>query len=558
VDVSLVRSAEGQATVRFGVQDSGPGIPKDRMGSLFRLFSQADSSSTRKFGGTGLGLAIAKRLCEMMGGEIGVETELGKGSTFWFTACFAAIRGGESPCAGPQALADGRTLNILAVDDNAVNRDILCVQVGSWGFAVQTAGSGEEALHMLYAASGAGRPFDLVILDNHMPGMSGLDVARTIKASAKLKSAALILLTSMSDQPSGWAKKSEFVAMLTKPVRQSELLNAVLSVFPSAAVTPLTVGADAAQAPVISPSGNRLRSAGLKILLAEDNEINQEVAREILRTAGAGCDIAANGKLALEALQRERYDAVLMDCQMPEMDGFTAAREIRKLEAQGQVLARNGKRLPIIALTANAIKGDRELCLDAGMDEYVSKPVSPDQLIAAIHSVLSEEPPSPRGQAAQDSAAPSPAAAPSGVPSPAGSAGADPGAPVNMAEVLSRCAGNQGFVDQLLVKFVDKVRKDLRELEEHVASANAQKVAFVAHGLKGAAANLSAEGLRQAASDLEQAGKAADFSRVETCLAAVRGEVRRCVAYLVKAPPRADDKSEETRVTTGSDREVTT
>ena len=570
VDVSLDQRTGDQAQVRCHVRDTGSGIPPERLDRLFRLFSQVDSSSTRKHGGTGLGLAIAKRLAEMMGGEIGVQTEPGKGSTFWFTACFPVLaRSADSPTE-PGALPEGRSLRVLAVDDNVINRDILSAQVRSWGFSVQTAASGEEALDALYASSNAGGPFDLVILDNHMPGMTGLDLGRAIKTSTKLKAASLILLTSLSDQPASLVKRSDFVAMLTKPVRQSQLLDAVLLAFPSAAVSswmsrPGGVGGPSGpEAGPAGPEAVRIRNAGARILLAEDNEINQEVAREVLATAGARCDIVENGRLALEAVQKQRYDVVLMDCQMPEMDGFTATKEIRRLEAQGTVLAGHGKRLPIVALTANAIKGDRELCLAAGMDEYLSKPIEPGQLLALLNSILPEAaapaapPPTPADSApgaAQVPAGSAPHGRPAGAPSnPAPSGPADPGAPVDLGDVLRRCMGKQAFVDRILRKFLDKAGADLAALEEHVRSANAQKIAFVAHGLKGAAANLSAGALRQAASDMEQAGKAGDFSRIEPCLEAVRREVRRCGEYLLKAPAGADDRQD--RVTRGAGQEA--
>jgi Amt family ammonium transporter len=555
VEVLLEQCADDRATVRCLVRDTGNGIAPDRMDRLFKLFSQVDSSSTRRFGGTGLGLAIAKHLAEMMGGEIGVQTELGNGSTFWFTACFATLAQGPSAAPQLQAAPQGRTLRVLAVDDNAVNRDILSAQVSSWGFTVQTASSGEEALDALYASTNASRPFDVVILDNNMPGMSGLDVARTIKASTKLKSAALILLTSMSDEPAILAKKSEFIAMLTKPVRQSYLLDAILSAFPSAATVPspfMPAGPSAA-APA-DEGARRIRNTEARILLAEDNEINQEVAREILRTAGVNCDVVGNGKLAVEAVQKRQYDVVLMDCQMPEMDGFAATKEIRGIEAQGTRLTPGRARLPIIALTANAIKGDRELCLAAGMDDYLSKPIDPGQLLTLLNSILPGKPtpaaaPPPQQAAHQTIeevlAAPqaSPAAqTPAWVP--------QPGAAIDFTAVIQRCMGKRDFAERILGKFKDKAATDLQALEQHVRAVDAQKVAFVAHGLKGAAANLSAEMLRQAASEMEQAGKAADFSRIEPCLEAVRREVGRCLEFSLKSPPAADDNQD--RVSVGS------
>jgi signal transduction histidine kinase/ActR/RegA family two-component response regulator len=234
--VSVVQGNGKDVKLRFEVRDTGVGIPPERIHKLFKLFSQVDSSSTRRYGGTGLGLAIVKRLAEMMGGEVGVQSLPGQGSTFWFTACFAQLAKTDQPALEASALPNGRRLRVLAVDDNATNLDILHSQLTHWNFEVQTAANGQAGLEMLYHSATAGRPFDLAILDMNMPEMNGLEVARTVKSSSKLKTTALILLTSMSDQPGDPnMKKGEFAACLTKPVRQSELLDAIVSAVPMAA-----------------------------------------------------------------------------------------------------------------------------------------------------------------------------------------------------------------------------------------------------------------------------------------------------------------------------------
>jgi Amt family ammonium transporter len=551
VSVSLDECAGDDVKVRFAVQDTGAGIPPERMNRLFKLFSQVDSSSTRKHGGTGLGLAIVKRLAEMMGGEVGVESQPGQGSTFWFTARFIRLATPSEPVVETPALSNGKTLRVLAVDDNATNLDILSTQLSNWNFEVQTASDGQKGLEMLYHAATAGQPFDLAVLDMNMPEMNGLEVARTVKSSSKLKGTTLILLTSMSDLPGNPnMKKGEFAACLTKPVRQSQLLDAIVSAFPLAAVSAGKNGRGEPSAPVTKDGPLKILNQDAKILLAEDNEINQEVAREILSTAGCKIDIAQNGQLALEAVRKEHYDVVLMDCQMPEMDGFTATKQIRELEKQGEVFARRGTRLPIIALTANAIKGDRELCLDAGMDDYLSKPIEPKQLVQLINSFLS---PAASGQAApvpppemKEPPAPLPRTpeAPANVPPEAPEASqenqaadwADPKAPFDIPALLQRCMGKEEFAHRILEKFKIKAAQDLQDLESHVRNTDAQKIAFTAHGLKGTAANLCAEGLRQAAFELEQIGKAADFLRVEDSLERVRREIALCVDFLAKSP----------------------
>jgi Amt family ammonium transporter len=552
VSVSLDECAGDDVKVRFTVRDTGAGIPPERMNKLFKLFSQVDSSSTRKHGGTGLGLAIVKRLAEMMGGEVGVESQLGQGSTFWFTARFVRLATPNEPVVETPTLPNGKTLRVLAVDDNATNLDILSAQLSNWNFEVQTASDGQAGLEKLYHYATAGQPFDLAILDMNMPEMNGLEVARTVKSSSKLKATTLILLTSMSDLPGNPnMKKAEFAACLTKPVRQSQLLDAIVSAFPQAAVSAGKSGPSEPAAPATNDGPLRILNQDAKILLAEDNEINQEVAREILSIAGCKIDIAENGRLALEAVQKHHYDIVLMDCQMPEMDGFTATKQIRELEKQGGVFARRGTRLPIIALTANAIKGDRELCLDAGMDDYLSKPIEPKQLVELINSFLSAATsgqaapvPSPRVEGSP-APLPKPQEAPASVPQEAPEAlqesksttgSEDSKAAIDMPALLQRCMGKEEFVQRILEKFKVKAVKDLEELEGHVRNTDAQKIAFVAHGLKGTAANLCAEGLRQAAFELEQIGKAADFSRVEDSLDRVRREIGLCVEFLAKSP----------------------
>jgi CheY-like chemotaxis protein/HPt (histidine-containing phosphotransfer) domain-containing protein len=356
----------------------------------------------------------------------------------------------------------------------------------------------------------------------------------------------------MSDLPGNPnMKKAEFAACLTKPVRQSQLLDAIVSAFPQAAVSAGKSGPSEPSAPATNGGPLKILNQDAKILLAEDNEINQEVAREILSIAGCKIDIAENGRLALEAVRKQHYDIVLMDCQMPEMDGFTATKQIRELEKQGGVFARRGTRLPIIALTANAIKGDRELCLETGMDDYLSKPIEPKQLVELINSFLSaatsgqaapvpsprvEESPAP-GPRPQEAPASVPQEAPEALQESKSTTGSeDSKAPFDIPALLQRCMGKEEFVQRILEKFKVKAVKDLEELEGHVRNTDAQKIAFVSHGLKGTAANLCAEGLRQAALELEQIGKAADFSRVEDSLERVRREIGLCVDFLAKSP----------------------
>jgi PAS domain S-box-containing protein len=544
VDVSVEAGAGDFAKVRCAVRDTGPGISPQGINHLFKLFSQVDSGGAASHGGTGLGLAITKRLAEMMGGEVGVQSELGRGSTFWFTAFFTRSAGQTEPSAQRTVIPSGQTLRVLAVDDNPVNRDILNTQLASWGFDVEVASGGPKALDLLYSASSAGRPFKLAILDMNMPEMSGVDIARSVKDSSRLKSTALILLSSMSDLGSLGAAKGWFATVLTKPVRQSQLFDAIVSVFPDVAASKNRPAASAEQASdSASQEIPKVLNRAARILLAEDNEINQEVAKEILSVAGVGCEIVENGLRALEALRKQPFDLVLMDCQMPEMDGITATRNIRKLESEGLCLARNGKRLPIVALTANAIKGDREICIAAGMDDHLSKPIDPRQLVALLNSMLPAQSPPPSTGPSLDPAASQPAgdtetppASASAEPhSLAAASQADPVAPMDPAALDKRCFGNQTLVNRLLAKFRDSALADIQALETEVYAANAQKIAFLAHRMKGYAATIAAEPLREAASKLDQLAKAGDFTRIEASFQAVRREALRCVDFLSKA-----------------------
>jgi PAS domain S-box-containing protein len=348
----------GGMTVRFEVSDTGAGIPKASQRRLFDPFTQADSSTTREFGGTGLGLAISHRLVEAMGGTIGVDSEVGSGSTFWFTLPLRpALDDSAAPKRSTGRLAGRRA---LIVDDNATNRLILTEQLGGWGISTVAVESGEEALRVLRDAVAVGEPFDLAVLDFCMPKMDGLELGRRISTDAALAATGLVLLTSAADVTSEQVRAAGITESLDKPVRLSQLHAALQNV--QGPVTP-------------SPDASATREVGASvtrghILVVEDNPTNQLVAVGILNSLGFTAEVAANGLEALQALDRRRFAAVLMDCQMPVMDGYTATSQVRQDEPDGQ-------HTPIIAMTAGAVQGDRELCLEAGMDDYISKPVSP-------------------------------------------------------------------------------------------------------------------------------------------------------------------------------------
>ncbi len=484
-----VLEREGEfVRMRFEVADTGIGIPKDRLDRLFKSFSQVDSSTTRRFGGTGLGLAISKRLVEMMGGRIEVESEPGKGSTFRFTVRMRVTS--AAPCVPARLLDDFRHLRLLVADDNPTNREVLREQLSAWKLAGDFVADGAAALQSLHAAADEGRPYQLALLDMKMPEMNGLDVARVIKADPRIAGTAVILLTSVDDEPEAASLAAAGVsARLIKPVRQSRLFEAIVDALawekPAHELGHSQGLAPGAQNP---PSSTR----GARILLAEDHEVNQEVAREILTCEGYQCDTVCNGRLALEALRRTAYDIVLMDCQMPEMDGLEATRLIRQDEAAGRRTASGLARIPIIALTANAFRGDREACLEAGMDAHVSKPVSRTELIRTLEAFLLHQAPPAAAPEAPASVAPVPAAS---------SELFDP------AALLERCMGNGDLAGKLLGRFVEQTPSDLRPLEAALTAADGPAFAVAAHKIKGVAATLGAEPLRQTAAALEQLGR---------------------------------------------------
>jgi signal transduction histidine kinase/DNA-binding response OmpR family regulator len=381
VSVTLAHVADDTATVRFEVQDTGIGVSPEAQSHLFRSFSQADGSTTRKYGGTGLGLAICKQLTELMGGQIGVMSQSGKGSTFWFTVPLGTRQPGTP---SPIISQDLRGLHLCVVDDHPTNRRILELYAKNWGVRCLLAENGSEALAQLRAMVIRNDACDLAIIDMHMPGMDGLALARAIKADPALAPTRLVLLTSHGQRGDATAAHTAgYAAYLTKPVHEAQLYDCLTTVVqpPTEAPTQAARITDSAPSPDLVTRHSLAEAkarVSTRILVAEDNLINQKVAARMLEKLGYRVDLVANGLEVLNALTDIRYAAVLMDCQMPEMDGFEATAEIRRREGAND-------HLPIIAMTANAMAEDRDRCLAAGMDDYISKPVQ-SQVLADILS----------------------------------------------------------------------------------------------------------------------------------------------------------------------------
>ena len=375
---AVVEETDHDALIRFAITDTGIGIAPEARERLFQSFSQADSSTTRRYGGTGLGLAISKRLAEMMGGTIGVDSQPGAGSTFWFTARLAKR---PAPVAATNGdLAALRRLRVLGVDDNAVNRAVIATQLGGWGIQVDCAADGASALECLRKAQRTTQPYQLVILDHQLPDMDGMALARAVKSDPALAAMPLVLLASVCDRGvAGEAQRAGFSAVLLKPIRQSHVQECLAGV--------LGRTKEPASARLIIDHTPRAAGAPVRatVLVAEDNAVNQKVAVGMLEKLGCRVDVVANGREAVEATARRAYHCVFMDCQMPEMDGYEATSVIRQREAH------TGVHVPIIAMTANAMERDREQCLAAGMDDYVSKPVRLKELGATLQKWMPQE-----------------------------------------------------------------------------------------------------------------------------------------------------------------------
>ena len=368
IRVTMVARDEDSVTLRFSVRDTGIGIPKEAQAKIFESFIQADGSTTRKYGGTGLGLSISRQLVRMMGGEIGLTSEPGVGSEFSFT--IALRKPAESSLSPVIARTNLKGLRVLVVDDNGTNREILEKQLSSWGMHCRGAGGGEEALLLLRAAVEERTPYDLALLDFNMPDMDGLALGKKIKSDEGISETRLILISSIGIRGDGrTARKIGISGYLTKPVRQSVLYDCIAAV--AGTQDPGKIGKMVTRYTV---SGDRQKIGG-RILLVEDNPVNREVTLGMLTALGSQTVMAVNGQEALEAIESERFDLVLMDCQMPVMDGYEATRILRSRESE------NGKdRLIVIALTANALPGDSDRCLAAGMDDYMSKPFTMQKL----------------------------------------------------------------------------------------------------------------------------------------------------------------------------------
>eukprot|EP00913_Durusdinium_trenchii_P023358 g21936.t1 len=479
VRVTASEETESNALIYVSVRDSGIGIPRNRFDRLFDAFSQVDASTTRKYGGTGLGLSICKQLCELMGGGIGFDSEYGVGSEFWFTLPLEKCEATGSSCRILHP--DVRDLRILVVDDTQPSRDALIDQLKGWGFNVHAAPDRRSGVQRMFEAVASDRPFDLICIDRELPGFDAERFIRTLKTSDQLSdTAALLLIPLGSPQTVEHWESIGYSACTTKPAIPSVLFDAVVN-----AVGRTAALSDSESRP--EPPGNqsehptKIRKSGrsnVELLLAEDNEINQEVAVEILTRAGYGCTVVADGQEALDIVQSRHFDLILMDCQMPVLDGMAATRAIRDRENSGIAIYRGS--LPIVALTANAMSGEREKCLAIGMTDYLTKPLDPDDFVETIERCLDEsdvEPSSVRSGQTNH---------PKRTKEPAQNESAEPAEEsfndrvlnaIDYESLLIRCVGNDELAKRVLSKFDQSAHIELEHLEKGLAAQDAESVA---------------------------------------------------------------------------------
>jgi PAS domain S-box-containing protein len=497
IDVALEAQTDQEVVLHCAVRDTGIGIPVEKQQTIFEAFSQADVSTTRQYGGTGLGLTISARLVEMMGGRLWVESQAGTGSTFHFTARFREAEGlVASRAMRPPPSLDGAP--VLVVDDNATNRQILAEMLTNWRMQPTLADGAGAALAALEQAAARGEPFPLVLIDAMMPEVDGFSLAEQIQRHPELTGAVLMMLSSAArPEDSTRCVELGIATYLTKPIKQSELIDAILQVASGEwrveSETPSTLH---------PPPSTRLR-----ILLAEDNFINQRLVSRLLEKQGHKVELVNNGLEALAAVERDSFDLVLMDVQMPEMGGLEAATVIRRRESERGGVTSSERRLPMIAMTAHAMKGDRERCLEAGLDAYVSKPVRAEELLEAIARVCP----------VQNSCESDPGTC-------ASAAGQEE---FDQAELMDQVGGDPSLLRELVQLYFETYPGILVDVQHAVQGHDARALFRTAHALRGMVSNFGCKAACEAAQRLETMGREEELDSAEEAYACLAGSLER-------------------------------
>jgi signal transduction histidine kinase/CheY-like chemotaxis protein len=517
--VLLLEQHADSALLRLEVVDTGIGIPPDRLDRLFKSFSQVDSSTTRKFGGTGLGLAICKRLVELMGGEIGVHSQLGQGTTFWFTVKLGSVAASEAHGRVPMDRLS--EIRLLAITPDPVRYRILNEQLDGWLTSAHTFTNKEDALQAMRKAADSGKPFQVVLIPG---GLRDGGYFAAIQRNERLRGTKCIALLDFEDRTEPHTQKDTGLAGgIHWPMTRSKLFDAIVSA--------TTTKPERKAAPSAAQS-YKMALSGLHLLVAEDNQMNQVVTRAMLTRAGCTCEIVGDGAMAVEAAKNHRYDAILMDCQMPEMDGMEATRHIRQCEATTP----GSGHLPIIALTAEAIQGDRERCLASGMDGYVTKPINAAELYKTIQTLVCPSSTLTTGASSQAANEILQAATPVTAPTPIESDVLPVAAkPIDAEALFNRCMKDVEFANESLEEFKQCVMNDVGHLRQRIANGAVAEATRLAHNLKSAAAHVAAGPLRDIAFDIEQAGIRKELAAVAAQMQKLDEELQRCVDYIPQA-----------------------